>query len=156
MDIFTAAEKGEIGTIAELLAADPKLATKHREDGWTALHLAAYYGHPEAVGFLLARGADVTLRSANSMANTSLHAAVAGRQFEVTKILLENGIEVNATQHGGWTALHAAAQNGDSRLAELMLKGGADPGAVSENGSTALSLATAGNHTGTIELLSRK
>ncbi len=156
MDIFTAAEKGEIGVITELLSADPSLVGKHREDGWTALHLAAYYGRPEAVGLLLARDADVGLRSSNSMENTPLHAAVAGRQFESVKLLLENGIDVNATQHGGWTALHAAAQNGDTRLAELLLANGADREAVSENGSTALSLATAGKHTETIELLSRK
>jgi len=156
MDIFTAAEKGEMGMITELLSADPTLVTKHREDGWTALHLAAYYGHPEAVGILLARGADVNLRSTNSMENTPLHAAVAGRHFDVVKVLLENGIGVNATQHGGWTALQGAANNGDTRLAELLLARGADRNAVSENGSTALSLATAGNHTETIELLSRK
>ncbi len=156
MDIFTAAEKGETGVISELLSADPALAGKHREDGWTALHLAAYYGHPEAVGLLLARDADVGLRSSNSMENTPLHAAVAGRQFQTVKLLLENGIEVNATQHGGWTALQGAANNGDARLIELLLANGADPDAVSENGSTALSLATAGNHTDAIELLSNR
>lgn len=156
MDIFTAAEKGEIGAITELLSADPALATKHREDGWTALHLAAYHGHPAAVGILLARGSDVNLRSTNSMENTPLHAAVAGRHFEVVKVLLENGIDVNATQHGGWTALQGAAGNGDAKLAELLLANGADRDAESENGSTARSLATAGNHTETIELLSRE
>ncbi len=156
MDIFSAAEKGEIGTITELLSADPSLATKHREDGWTALHLAAHYGHADAVGILLANGADVHLRSANAMANTALHAAVAGRRYDVTKLLLKNGIDVNATQHGGWTALQAAAQSGDLRLAELLLANGATANAASENGSTALSLATAGGHAAVAELLSKK
>ena len=156
MDIFTAAEKGEIGTITELLSADPDLVAKHREDGWTALHLASYYGHPEAAGLLLARGADVSLRSSNSMENTPLHAAVAGRQFELVKLLLENGIDVNATQHGGWTALHGAAQNGDARLTALLLANGARRDAMSENGGTALSLASAAGHAEIVELLSRK
>jgi len=156
MDIFTAAEKGELSVIAEYLAADPGLARKHREDGWTALHLAAYYGHPDAVAILLAHGAEVNVRSANSMENTPLHAAVAGRRLDVVKVLLENGIDVNATQHGGWTALQGAANNGDTKLAEILLANGADAAAVSENGSTALSLAVAGSHIETIELLSRK
>jgi ankyrin repeat protein len=156
MDIFTAAEKGEIGIITELLAADPELVAKHREDGWTALHLASYYGNPEAVGILLANGADTSLRSTNSMENTPLHAAVAGGKFDVVKVLLENGIEVNATQHGGWTALQGAANSGDVKLAELLLAYGANRDAISENGSTALSLATAGNHTEVVELLARK
>src|SRR4051794_15923255 len=156
MDIFTAAEKGEIGIVRGLLAADPALAVKHREDGWTALHLASYYGHPEIVGVLLANGADVGMRSTNSMQNTPLHAAVAGGRFDVVKVLLENGIDVNATQHGGWTALQGAANSGDARLAELLLSSGADPSAISDNGSTALSLATAGNHADVVEVLNRK
>ena len=156
MDIFTAAEKGEIGVISELLAADPTLATKHREDGWTALHLASFYGHPDAVGVLLANGATVELRSANSMKNTPLHAAVAGGRHNVVKVLLQNGVDVNAAQHGGWTPLQGAANSGDAVLVELLLTNGADQDAVSENGSTALSLATAGNHTAVIALLNRK
>jgi uncharacterized protein len=154
MDIFSAAEKGEIGVIAQLLDADASLATKHREDGWTALHLASYYGHPEAVGLLIANGADVHLRSTNSMENTALHAAAAGGNCEAVKVLLENGTDVNATQHGGWTALQAAANSGNARMVELLLSHGADPGAVSENGSTALSMAQAGNHTEVAALLS--
>ncbi|MEO8126154.1 MAG: ankyrin repeat domain-containing protein [Bryobacteraceae bacterium] len=156
MDIFAAAEKGEVSLIAGYLTVDPALVNKHREDGWTALHLAAYYGQTETVAMLLAHGADVNIRSTNAMENTPLHAAVAGRRFEVVQVLLENGIDVNAAQHGGWTALQGAANHGDSKLVELLLNHGADSGAVSENGSTALSLAAAGNHTGTVELLSRK
>jgi ankyrin repeat protein len=156
VDIFSAAEKGEVGTIAELLEADPDLVNKHRDDGWTALHLASYYGHPEAVGLLLAHGADVHLRSKNSMENTPLHAAVAGGQCPVVKVLLENGIDVNATQHGGWTALQGAAQRGDAKLTELLLANGADRKAVSENGSTALTLAAQGNHVEVVDLLSHE
>ena len=63
---------------------------------------------------------------------------------------------MNSTQHGGWTALQGAANSGDAKLAELLLANGADAAAVSENGSTALSLATAGGHSETIDLLSRK
>jgi uncharacterized protein len=156
MDIFTAAEKGEIERIAELLAADRTLVDRHREDGWTALHLASYYGHPAAVEVLLANGADVHLRSRNSMENTPLHAAVAARRLEVVPVLLAHGIDVNAKQNGGWTALHSAANNGDIKLIELLLASGADPSATSENGSTALSLARAGNHAEVVELLSPK
>src|SRR4051812_37426405 len=136
MDIFTAAEKGEIGIVSGLLAADPALAVKHREDGWTALHLASYYGHPEIVGALLANGADVGMRSTNSMQNTPLHAAVAGGRFDVVKVLLENGIDVNATQHGGWTGMQGAAHSGDGGLAGVLVLDGPGSGGVRGKGST--------------------
>jgi ankyrin repeat protein len=156
MDIFTAAEKGELGTITELLAADPGLVKQHREDGWTALHLAAFYGQPAAVELLLARGADVARRSTNYMENTPLHAAVAGRHAAVVAVLLANAIDVNASQSGGWTPLQGAAHNGDAKIVEMLLASGADPDAPSDNGETALSLATGKNYTEVIQLLSPK
>ena len=71
-------------------------------DGWTPLHLAAFFGKGDAARLLLNKGASVTARSTNQMANTPLHAAAAGKHAEIVKLLLDHGANANARQHGGW------------------------------------------------------
>jgi len=100
---------------------DPALLESHSADGWTPLHLAAFFGHKELAEALLKQGVQVDSRSTNTMKNTPLHAAAAGRQVELMKLLLEHGANPDATQEGGWTALHAAAQNGDRAMIEVLL-----------------------------------
>jgi ankyrin repeat protein len=151
LDLFAAAARGEAERITALLAESPDLVGAHSPDGWTALHLAAHFGHAESVALLLINGADVSARSANALANTALHAALAGRHREVAELLLANGADVNATQHGGFTALHAAAQHGDLALVELLFAHGADPNAATDSGQTALTMADEKGHAAVVE-----
>jgi ankyrin repeat protein len=152
--LHEAAALGETARVAEFLDADSSLINSYSHDGWTPLHLAAFFGHLEAVTALLARGAPVNARSRNGLANQPLHAALAeGSRPEVVRLLLEAGAPVNATQHGGYTPLHEAAQNGYTDLARLLLERGADVTPRTESGETALMLALAEQHTATIALL---
>ena len=128
------------GSCAEL-DRDPALIAAHSTDGWTPLHLAAFFGHKELAIRLLERGAEVDARSANAMKNTPLHAATAGRKTELVKLLLDEGADTNARQEGGWTALHAAAQNGDREIVEMLVAHGADLKARADNNQSALDLA---------------
>jgi hypothetical protein len=57
-NVFEAAAFGHAERLGELLESDPGLARAFSGDGFTALHLAAFFGHPEAVRLLLDRGAD--------------------------------------------------------------------------------------------------
>jgi ankyrin repeat protein len=141
LDLF---ERCVAGLTTDVLAAidnDPALLETHNGDGWTPLHLAAFFGHPELAKALLNRGADVDARSTNMMKNTPLHAAVAGCKADVIRVLVDRGANVNARQHGGWTPLHGAAQSGDREIVELLLAHGADPNARAENNQAALDLA---------------
>lgn len=140
-DVFTAAMSGRTERVEELISGNRSLAQAYSSDGWTALHLAAFFGHVPAASALLAKGAAIEARSDNAMRNTPLHAATAGRQAAVAKLLIDHGADVNARQHGGWTPLHSAAQNGDTALADLLLSNGADVSARAENNQTALDLA---------------
>jgi ankyrin repeat protein len=139
--IFAASIQGDTARIEELLTANRELISTLSSDGWTPLHLAAFFGKKDAVRLLLNLGADVNARSTNPMENTPLHAAAAGRDTESAKILLEHGANANALQHGGWTALHAAAQNGDVEMARALIAKGADLQARAENNQNALDLA---------------
>ena len=59
LDVFEAAALGEQAWLEDLLDIDPGAAAAHAADGFTALHLAAFFGHENCIRVLLARGADV-------------------------------------------------------------------------------------------------
>ncbi len=141
LDIFTATAIGNSDLVQQEIRRNPALLGTHSGDGWTPLHVAAFFGALPIAEKLIESGAEVDARSTNPMQNTPLHAAAAGKKLELVRLLLEEGADVNAKQQGGWTALHAAAQNGDRGLVELLLARGADLNIRADNGQTALDLA---------------
>lgn len=146
MDVFDAAALGHLDRLRARLEEDPDAVRAFAADGFTALHLAAFFGKPEAARTLLEAGADVATYGTNPLANQPLHAAAAGRHIEVSRLLVAAGAPVGATQHGGFTPLHEAAQHGDVELAELLLSAGADPAAVTDDGRDAPTLAEDAGH----------
>lgn len=146
LDVFEAAALGRSDVVLDALRAEPAVAHAWSPDGFTALHLAAYFGHPETVELLIAHGADVRAVARNPMLLTALHSAVAARRAAIAATLLEHGADPNAVQAGGWTPLHSAANQGDLPLVEMLLASGADRFAKSDDGRDALAMASANNH----------
>jgi ankyrin repeat protein len=146
MDVFDAAALGHLDRLRARLDDDPGAARAYATDGFTALHLAAFFGKPEAARTLLEAGADVAAYGTNPLANQPLHAAAAGHHVEVCRLLLAAGADIEATQHGGFRPLHEAAHRGDVELVELFLSAGADPTATLPDGRTAADLADAEGH----------
>jgi ankyrin repeat protein len=154
LDVFDAAATGRTRGLAELLEADPGLARAWSTDGFTALHLAAFFGHEEAVELLLERGAEVDAVARNrDLQVAPLHSAAAGAHAKIVAILLEHGAEPNARQGGGFTPLHSAAQNGDRESVEALLESGADPSLANDEGRTPADLARTAGHDELDELL---
>ena len=153
LDIFTAAALGRADEIEARLQEDPTSARQQSYDGWTPLHLAAFFGHPAAVTLLLERGADLDATSGNAMRNTALHAAVAGGRVEAALTLIDAGAGVNAPDGGGHTPLHIAAEGGYLPIVESLLQHGADPHAVDAEDRTPLARAAARNHAAVIDLI---
>jgi ankyrin repeat protein len=149
-DVHVAAKRGDTDEVAALLSMDTRLTQTFDTDGWTPLHLAAHYGHAGTVEVLLHNNAPVDLRSQNQLANTALHAALAGQRAEerarVVRQLVEGGADVNATQHGGWAPIHQAAANGDRDTAALLIARGARAGVANDAGVTAAALARQRGH----------
>jgi ankyrin repeat protein len=77
LDVFAAAALGRSDELERALA-DGGAITAYSYDGWTALHLAAFFGQLEAAARLLEAGARLAAVSQNPLRNTPLHAAVAG------------------------------------------------------------------------------
>jgi ankyrin repeat protein len=146
LDVFEAAAIGRLDRLNECIAALRDAAVAYSPDGFTALHLAAYFGKAEAVRILLAAGASVAAYTRNDFANQPLHAAAAGRHVEICRLLMEAGADVNATQHGGYAPLHEAAQHGDHEMVELFLSAGGDPTVSVSDGGTPADLAAAAGH----------
>jgi uncharacterized protein len=153
LDIFDACVAGRVSSVLEEIDKQPSLLESHSSDGWTPLHLAAFFGHADLANALLDRGADVDARSTNPMKNTPLHAATAGGHPELVDLLLKRGANPNARQEGGWTALHGAAQAGNRATVTTLLANGADANARAENDQSALDLALMRGHQDVAELL---
>lgn len=156
VDVFAAAMSGRTARLQEVVNGNRSWLKSFSADGWTPLHLAAYFGHRDAALFLIGKGADVHVRSTNTLKNTPLHAAVAGRHLELVKLLIAAGAAVSVSQHGGFTPLHAAAQNGDHEIAQALLDAGAEPGVRNDNGQTPHDLAVEHGHAAIAELLERQ
>jgi Ankyrin repeats (3 copies) len=81
LDIFEAAAVGRTERVAELLDADSGLVSAWAEDGFTPLHLAAFFRHPDTARILVDRGALVDVVARNERIRvTPLQSAVAARQ----------------------------------------------------------------------------
>lgn len=153
LDIFAAAALGRRDVVEARLREDPTNVRQFSYDGWTPLHLAAFFGHPDVVALLLERGAEVSARSNNGMGNTPLHAAVAGGRVDAALMLIEAGAAVNAPDGGGHTPLHIAAEAGYVPIVESLLRHHADPHAVDAEDRTPLARAAARNHAAVIDLI---
>lgn len=136
-----AAALGDTERIETLLRRDPDDVAAVGPDGATALHLAAHFGHVDAMRVLLQGGADANVCTEHGFANTPLHAAAAGRQTEAIQVLLESGADVNARDRNGYTALHVAAVGGDREAVRALLDAGADASAKGPDDKTPRQLA---------------
>jgi ankyrin repeat protein len=119
--LFLAASLGNVANVRALIAAgaDPFLATDERT---APLQVAAWGGDPY-------------FRDWTEDEKRNL--------FEITRLLVELGADVNAAGEHGWTALHGAAYKGVDTIVQFLVDRGARMEVFDEYGQTPLSIANA-------------
>ncbi len=114
--LITAASRGNVEAVSVLLDYQAEVNAKDH-NGMTALLHAATWHHMDVLRLLLARGADAHAKSRTG--RTALMLAAWPEDFEGNRsedlstiaLLIEAGVEINATDDEGGTALHHLAQD---------------------------------------------
>jgi ankyrin repeat protein len=144
LDACEAAALGDVTALRTAVENDDDARELRSSDGWTPLHLAAFFGRDDAVALLIDHGAPLDAHSTNATRNTPLHAALAGAtKASVVRRLILAGAGVEARGAQNVTPLHLAASRGDAALCDLLIARGADPQAIMEDGTTPAALAIA-------------
>jgi ankyrin repeat protein len=142
LDACEAAALGDVAALRTALEEDDDARVRRSSDGWTPLHLAAFFGREEAAALLIDHGAPINGHATNATRNTPLHAALAGAvSATLVRRLVMAGASVTARDAHGATPLHLAASRGADPLCDLLLARGADVHARMADGTTAAQMA---------------
>ncbi|KAN0142132.1 Ankyrin repeat-containing domain protein [Lactarius tabidus] len=115
----------------------------------TALHSAAFSGRLEIAKLLLNHGAITTAE--NEHGETPLHLVSRGQNVSqengvgIVQLLLERGIDVNATDRHQNTSLHSASSLGKHEIARVLLDHGAKASLENDRAKTPLHIVSQGN-----------
>lgn len=150
-----AAFDGNLERLEELLVKDPAILNSTGERG-TALGAAVFLARKDVVEFLLSKGADVELPTAQSdvpkgsddslprqLSRTPLHLAAFQGDEEITKLLLAAKANPSAMSEDGTTPLHTAAAYDRTEIVKVLIDGKADFNARDKDEATPLHYAAA-------------
>lgn len=161
---------------AEQLIINGHQINEQDESGLSLLHIATLKGNITIVHRLLEAGfnpnirtvtdavfneedddlnhADAIVSSLRGLGNkTPLHIAAKESLYEIGRLLLAFGADINTLDAGLCTPLHWSANKGDEKFVRLLLENKANPNARDLAWSTPLHEATRKNHINIVKLL---
>src|SRR5690242_10045699 len=89
-DVLEAAALGRLDVLRTHLEGDPDALSARTPEGFTPLHLAAFFGGGAAVRVLLAAGAPPDADADNERSVRPLHSATAASDHDAVRALLED------------------------------------------------------------------
>ncbi|XP_026278025.1 ankyrin repeat domain-containing protein 16-like [Frankliniella occidentalis] len=145
--LHIAAQSGNVSLMRHLLEhlnSEPKWVDVTNLAGKTPLHEACQNSQPEAVSFLISKGANVRAIKQADWTPLMLACTKTGKNsLSCCRLLLEKGgpVLVADKNKDGWNALHIAAREGDTSIVKELLQ--FDPSSMqatekSKNGRTPL------------------
>ena len=122
------------------------------ENGYTALHYAAFKGMTELVEQLIKRGADIN--AVNNDGRTPLFMAVMAQKIDVVKKLIQLGADLNVKDHEDVRAYNSVVEKGDidQQIRSLLAVGGAKD----NDGTNLLMRAVCSHHVMTVDVFAAK
>ncbi len=129
VDLFSAVAIGDEEEVRRLLKDHPEAANSRASDGYPALHFAVRMNYKNIVVALLNAGCDVDIRNkcdgTEYIDETALHCAALWGRYEIARLLIDAGADVNALTDRKSTPLHDAARMANVKMARLLLDKGA-------------------------------
>ena len=142
LNVFEAATFGDLDRLTELLAEDPELVDAVSGDGFTPLHLAAFFGQADAVRLLLARGAQVDAQRHGMDDRDGAASPVQPAGTRTSSGCSSAPAPTRTTgSDTGTRRCTRPPPTATLESVELLLDAGADPAAANDDGETALILA---------------
>ncbi|XP_035864408.1 E3 ubiquitin-protein ligase MIB2 isoform X4 [Sander lucioperca] len=144
------AAHGSANKVRELVQKYPdKVDIKNQ--GKTALQVAAHQGHMEVVKALLQANSSIEVKDEDG--DTALHYTAFGNQAEITRLLLNKGANVNLLNNSMCTALHIAVNKGFTDVVRVLTEHSADVNLQDSYGDTPLHDAIAKDFRNIIEIM---
>ncbi len=146
LGLHESAALGDMTRLAAALDAAPWSVDLLSPDGWTALHLAAFFGRADMARALIARGAAADVWSRSFERNLPIHAAAASRSedMSILEVLIPATADIDTIQEEGYSPLLIAASVGKRAWVERLIQAGADPGRRTKDGKGLADLLPAG------------
>ena len=121
MDIFQAAKKNDVNSLADLIrnGSDPNVKDPN---GMTPLMLAIDNQSSDAIRFLVKSKVDLNLT--DKFGQTALMLAAGRNNAPAVKLLIENRANLNLVSKSRLTAFGFATDNGYKDIADLIKKAG--------------------------------
>uniref|UniRef100_A0A4W5MB67 RING-type E3 ubiquitin transferase n=1 Tax=Hucho hucho TaxID=62062 RepID=A0A4W5MB67_9TELE len=144
------AAHGSANKVRELVQKYPdKVDIKNQ--GKTALQVAAHQGHMEVVLALLQANSSIEVKDEDG--DTALHYTAFGNQAEIARLLLSKGANVNLLNNSMCTALHIAVNKGFTDVVRVLSEHSADINLQDSYGDTPMHDAIAKDFRNIIEIL---
>ena len=154
--LWDAARDGDEATVRQCIEAGATVDWRD-EDGWTALHQAAKYGHSTVVRLLMNAGWSLWARNNHgrtplSYIDTKLWDAARDGEEATVRQCIEAGATVD-WRRDGVTALHWATKYGHTNVARLLVDAGWSLEARNMIGGTPLHMAAVTGKLETVKYL---